>query len=99
MTPKVHYLKIANDLASCKPALILLVLSGFSVNEAKGIFWTNTKYNMVIVKYIQDTLQSMIDHPQVWDFESYDQEIWEGKLIACKQYRQKMQNCIIISYK
>ena len=58
----LNLIKITNKLSGCKPAMKLLLLSGFEAKENnKRLIWTNTANNMMILKHLQNTLESMTE--------------------------------------
>ena len=55
----LNFYKIDQKLSSCKPAMDLLFLSGFTKSQNNNrLIWTNTNNNIMMVNHIQNALQS-----------------------------------------
>ena len=58
----LHARKINDKLNKCKPALNLLYIAGFKKsNDSTRLIWTNNNNNMESLKYIHQTLQSIMN--------------------------------------
>ena len=58
----LHAHRINDKLNKCKPALNLLYIAGFKkTNNNTRLIWTNTNNNIETLKYIHQTLQSIMN--------------------------------------
>ena len=57
----LHFGKISQKLSKCKPALGLLLSSGFEKsNNDTRLIWTDANNNIILLNHIQTELKSMI---------------------------------------
>ena len=53
--------KMAKKLSKCKPAIQLLAISGFEINETETrCIWKNTTKNVTLIKHIKSILSMII---------------------------------------
>ena len=58
----LHAQKMKQKLSECKPAEDMLLYSGFTLsNDTTRLIWKNTNENIIVIKYIHDTLTSIIN--------------------------------------
>ena len=88
--------RILKALSKCRPALNLLFMVGFAKStNNKRFVWTNTNKNVIALKYVHDTLKSMMNDETTTEDENKMESVTTSAMNVVNKWQCKA--CTLIN--